>query len=128
MTELESFARDLYAAVPEVRQAMGPDAEPDPEIPTLWAGSVGRALARVLPGLAPADGVAAFAVVERHLAGGSRLMRDVISTGLLEALASQVSSGALDGPTLAGFLGKESRAYLDAWDDYTLGRSSLDPS
>ena len=52
----------------------------------------------------------------------------MIATGLLEALASEVSGGRLDGPTLAGLLGPQSRAYLDAWDQLTLGRSSLEPS
>jgi len=128
MTELEQFARDLYAAAPGLREAVRGDADPDPDIPTLWAGTVGRAVAATLTGLSPDDRAATFAVIERHLAGGSQLLRDVISTGLLEALASEVSGGRLDGPTLAGLLGPQSRAYLDAWDQLTLGRSSLEPS
>ena len=68
-----------------------------------------------------------FALVERHLAGGSQSMRNGVATGFLEALASAVSSGRLDGPFLAGFLGPESRAYLDAWDQFTIGHSTLDP-
>jgi hypothetical protein len=67
-------------------------------------------------------------VVERHLANGSELMKTCVSTGLLEAAASELSSGRLSGPTLATLLGPQARSYIDAWDQFTLGRSSLDSS
>ena len=104
--------------------AAGEDAEPDQEIPTSWLGYLGRALAVVLPSLERETTNAAFQVIEDHLRSNDEL-RTGITTGLLEALANAVSSGRLPGPTLAAVLGPESRAYIDAWDEFTLGRSSL---
>jgi hypothetical protein len=128
MSDLEQFARDLYAAAPAVRDAVRGGADPDPEVPTLWAGAVGRALAAALPSLPADQQAAAFAVVERAMADGTEHLRTVVATGLLEALASEVSGGRLDPALVASLLGPASRTYVDAWDDYSLGRSSLDPS
>lgn len=131
MTELDDFARDLLTAAPAVGDAlteMGEELAPDPEMPTVWMGDAGQALANTLDQLSQEQQRAAFSVVEHHLATGSQLMKNCVATGLLEALASEVSGGRLDGPRLAALLGPESRAYIDAWDQFTLGRSSLDPS
>lgn len=126
---------DLIAALvrvaPDIEadlRAQGSSIEPDLEIPTLWMGDVGRAVAHVLDQLSPGARRAVFDVVERYLAGGSERMKDAVATGLLEAVASEVSAGRLDGPALATLLGPASRAYLDAWDQFSLGRSSLDPT
>jgi hypothetical protein len=131
VTEFDDFISAVLRIAPgigERLEADGDGVEPDVEIPVLWMGYVGRALARTLDQLTAEQQQAVFDVVEQHLAGGSQLMRDAVATGLLEAVASEVSSGRLDGPRLAALLGPQSRAYLDAWDQFTLGRSSLDPS
>jgi len=131
LDDLDDLAGELFAAVPELREAMteaGADPVPDPDAPTLWLGEVGTALAGRAERLAPGRFAEALAVVERHLAGSDQRMRDAICTGFLEALASAVSGHRLRPSLLADHLGPQSRAYVDAWDQHTLARSSLDPS
>lgn len=131
MTELDDFIDDLLTVAPAIAtdlQSRGYDVRPDLEIPTAWAGWVGRSVAHVFQGLGPADRTRLFAVVERHLAGASESTSTVVATGFLEAVANAVSRGDLPGSELAEALGPQSRAYLDAYDQFTLGRSSLDPS
>lgn len=127
--ELRRFLDDLAAAAPAVvvRLEERGHAEPDAEVPVLWLAAVGHALADVLGDLTPAERDAALTVAEHHLVAGSERLSTAIATGLLEALASEVSGGRVDGPGLAAHLGPRSRAFLDAYDDFTVGRSSLDP-
>lgn len=130
MKDFHSLAPDLAACSPSIAQAI--DArdlrEPDLEIPTLWAAFVGRALASAWAGLGAAERTAAMGVVETHLTAGSELLSTAVATGLLEALASEVSARRIDGPDLATHLGPRSREFLDAYDQFTLGRSTLGPS
>jgi hypothetical protein len=131
MTEFDEFIEAVLRIAPGVGERLevrGDGVEPDLEIPVLWMAFVGRALSVTLDELSGPQQRAVFDVIERHLVNGSDLMKDAVATGLLEALASEVSDGRLDGPHLATLLGPESRAYIDAWDQFTLGRSSLDPS
>lgn len=131
MDELDRFLADLLRVAPQVEQALrtqGSSVQPDLETPVAWLGDVGAALAELLTTLEPATQQAAFDVIEAHLVHGSRLMKDAVATGLLEMLASEVSGGRLSGPALGELLGPRSRAYLDAYDEFTLGRSTLDPS
>ncbi len=111
----------------ELRRA-GDDELPDHEMPTIWMGDAGRALAHALGNLPDDARQAVFGVVERAMASGSERLSTWVATGLLEALAGAVSRRELDPGLLAGLLGPASRAYVDAWDQFTLGRSSLDPS
>lgn len=128
MRDLDAFARELYGAVPSLPDALradDEDPEPDHDIPVVWLAFLGRSLARVLPSLEADERTRAFAVIEHHLTRADQALRTGIATGLLEALANAVSDGRLPGPTLASALGPESHAYIDAWDQLTLGRSSL---
>ena len=129
--ELDEFAEQLFAAAPQVAEEMvrrGDDPAPDREIPTVWMGAVGGAVCSCLDRL-PADASAAvFDVVERHLVDGSPVMGTAVATGLLEQVASAVSGGSVPAALVAGLLGPESRAYLDAWDQFTLGGPSLPPA
>jgi hypothetical protein len=128
VNEFETFARDLLRLAPEVgarMRAMGDDVTPDLEIPVAWMGSVGSAIGNVFSDLSPDVSREVFALIERHLASGSELMRTAVTTGLLESVASAVSGGRVRGPELAEVLGPRSREYVDAWDNYSLGRSSL---
>lgn len=123
MRELDEFADELFAAAPALAGAMeedGADPSPDHEIPSLWLGEVGSAIMSLPEPAARA----ALGVVERHLTG-SETWKDVLCTGLLEAVAGAVSSGQVPGRVVAEMLGPRSRAYVDAWDEFTLGRSSL---
>ena len=129
--ELDDFADALFAAAPAVREELrraGDDELPDHEMPTIWMGDAGRAVAHALANLPDDARRAVFGVVERAMTSGSEQLSTWVATGLLEALAGAVSRRELDPGLLAGLLGPESRAYVDAWDQFTLGRSSLDPS
>ncbi|WP_181309627.1 DUF7674 family protein [Nocardioides campestrisoli] len=129
MEDLDEFVEALYGAAPGLTDVLreADEPAPDPDFPSVWLADVGRALARLLPSLAEHQASEAFQVVERYLVRGGEFLKAAIATELLEALASEVSSGKLSGPALAAVLGPESRAYLDAWDEFTLGHSSLDP-
>lgn len=129
--DLDGFAAALFAAAPTVREKLrlaGDDELPDHDMPTIWMGDAGRALAQALGELPEDQRRAAFDVVERGMDPASARLSTWVATGLLEALAGAVSRGDLDPALLASLLGRESRAYVDAWDQFTLGRSSLDPS
>ncbi|MGN0063915.1 MAG: hypothetical protein ACI379_06710 [Nocardioides sp.] len=129
MQYLDEFTRALYTAVPELPAAMrdeGEQAEPDHDIPTSWLGYLGGALATVLPRLSPEAAGQAFTVIERYLTRADDALSTGIATGLLESLANAVSRGRLEAPLLAGVLRPASRQYIDAWDELTLGRSSLE--
>lgn len=131
MTELDHFVDDLLAVAPAIAtdlETEGYDVRPDLEIPTAWGGWVGHSTCRVFASLDPGDRARLFAVVERYLVGGSEATSTVVATGFLEAVAHAVSRGEVPGPDLATVLGPHSRAYLDAYDQFTLGRSSLDPT
>ena len=125
---LDGFASDIVRAAPEVvaaLEASGESRSPDHDLPTLWLGSVGTAIAAVFYDLPPERRNTVLGVVERLLGDPSGVVRTAVATGLLEELASAVSSGRLAGADLAAVLGPRSRAYLDQWDAFTLGRSSL---
>ncbi|MEJ7832393.1 MAG: hypothetical protein WKF79_05720 [Nocardioides sp.] len=131
MDQFDEFADELLRTAPQVAQELRrgeDDVRPDPEFPGSWLSTAGRAVVRCFDRLDESRRVAVLAMVERHLATGTQPMKDAVATEFLEALASAVSGHRLDGPTLARYLGKESRAYLDAWDQFTMGRSTLDPT
>jgi hypothetical protein len=127
--EFEEFADALLSAAPAVADELRRDEEdlrPDMDFPTMWFGTAGTAIADAFDRLSDAELRTVFGLVERHLASGSDLMGDCLTTGLLEAVANAVSRGKVDGGVLAGLLGPQSRRYVDAWDQFTLGRSSLE--
>ncbi|MCR6033068.1 hypothetical protein GGQ22_16710 [Nocardioides sp. zg-579] len=129
--EYQAFIDAVLEAAPEVGDALraqGEDTAPDLEIPVLWLGLVGRAVATCLPRMSPDVASRVFGTVEHHLAHGSESMSTAVATGFLESVAGAVSADRLAPDLLAGVLGPESRAYIDAWDQFTLGRSSLEGS
>ncbi|WP_121254268.1 hypothetical protein [Nocardioides ferulae] len=130
MEAMHDFAAALLAAAPELGTQMvaaGDDPRPDAELPGLWPGRAGAAIVACLPTLGDPARQRVFEVVEQHLVSGPEPVRSAVATGLLEQVASALSSGRADPALVARLLGPQSRAYLDAWDDFTLGRSSLEP-
>lgn len=130
MSEFDEFADELIRIAPGLEPALrarDEDVRPDPETPILWMGAAGSAVAKSMDTLDEETLHRIFDLAERLLATGSQSLKNGVATGFLEALASAVSSGRIDGPRLAGFLGPKSRAYLDAWDQFTIGHSTLDP-
>ena len=63
-----------------------------------------------------------FRLVEDVLRTGSEPGRTAVN-GFLEALAGDLDRGVVTQEQLEPLLGPESRTYLRAWDEYTLGHS-----
>jgi len=122
--EFSSFMDGLSAITPAIGDALEADGEssaPDMEMPVLWMSSVGHAIAATLPTLSPAVQRAVLDAVERGMASGGELLRTALATGLLEALAHDMDRAVVPSELVIPLLGTRSRAYLDAWDDFTLG-------
>jgi hypothetical protein len=117
MDGLETITRSVGDAL----EADGEPRTPDMEVPVLWMSSVGHAVAGVLPALAPEEQRALFDAIERGMASGGELFRTALATGLLEALAHDMDRAVVPRDLVTPLLGTSSRAYLDAWDSFTLG-------
>lgn len=129
MDDLERFSSRLEQITPLVGAALEADdvpRTPDVETPTLWLADVGHAVAGTLGSLPPEAAEAVFGLIEEVLRTGSEPIRTAVATGLLEALAGDLDRGVVTQEQLAPLLGPESRAYLRAWDEYTLGHSRWD--
>ncbi len=125
--EFSRFMDGLSAITPAVGDALEADDEPrtpDMETPVLWMSSVGHAVAATLPTLSPEAQRAVLGVVEHGLASGGELLRTALATGLLEALAHDMDRKVVSRGLVTPLLGPSSRAYLEAWDDFTLGAPS----
>lgn len=126
--ELGGFMDELERLAPAVGAALEADDEPrrpDMELPVLWMGALGHAIARSLSELSEDRQRAVFDLVERGMRSGGVLLRTALATGLLEALATDMDRGVVSRDLVAGLLGDRSRGYLDAWDEFTLGESTL---
>jgi hypothetical protein len=129
--EFTRFMEGLAAITPAVGDALEADGEPrtpDMEMPVLWMSSVGHAVAATLPALAPDAQRAVFDAVERGMSSGGELLRTALATGFLEALAHDMDRAAVPRELVTPLLGRSSRAYLDAWDSFTLGDPTPGPS
>jgi hypothetical protein len=127
MHELEQLAVRIERLTPLIGDALEDDGEPrtpDLEIPISWMGYLGHAIARSLDRLAPETARAVFDLLDEALASGSKLTGEAVATGLLEALANDLDRGVVTRDQLAPLLGPHSRAYLRAWDEFTLGSST----
>jgi hypothetical protein len=125
--EFTRFVAGLDAITPAVGDALEADGEPrspDMEMPVLWMSSVGHAISAVLPALPHESQRAVFDAVERGMASGGELLRTALATGLLEALVHDVDRAVVPRELVEPFLGSRSRAYLEAWDTFTLGEPS----
>jgi hypothetical protein len=117
MDGLETITRSVGDAL----EADGEPRTPDMEMPVLWMSSVGHSVAGTLPTLAPEAQRALFDVIERGMVSGGELLRTALATGLLEALAHDMDRAVVSRDLVTPLLGTASRAYLDAWDSFTLG-------
>ena len=122
--EFSRFMDGLSAITPAIGDALEADGEPrapEMEMPVLWMSSVGHAVAATLPTLSPSAQRAVLDAVERGMVSGGELLRTALATGLLEALALDMDRAVVPRDLVTPLLGTSSRAYLDAWDDFTLG-------
>jgi hypothetical protein len=125
--EFTRFAGRLAAITTAIGDGIEADGEPrspDMEMPVLWMSSVGHAISAVLPTLPPDSQRAVFAAVEHGMVSGGELLRTAIATGLLEAIAHDVDRARVPRELVTPLLGPQSRAYLEAWDAFTLGGPS----
>lgn len=126
----EEFARfidELDKTAPAIGDALQADEgerTPDMEIPVLWMSSVGHAVSSTLVAMADDQQRAIFDEVESGMRSGGELLRTALATGLLEAIANDMDRGIVPRDLVATLLGAHSRAYLEAWDQFTLGESS----
>jgi hypothetical protein len=127
--ELIRFMDGLETITPSVGDALeaaGEPRTPDMEMPVLWMSSVGHAVARTLPTLAPEAQRALFDAIERGMASGGELLRTALATGLLEALAHDMDRAVVPRDLVTPLLGTGARAYLNAWETFTLGEGQRD--
>ena len=125
--EFTRFAARLAAitsAVGDALEADGEERAPDMEVPVLWMSAVGHAVAAVLPTLSEHTQRAVLDLVEDGMASGGELLRTAVTTGLLEALAHDMDRSRVPRDLVEPLLGAQSRAYLRAWDEFTLGEPS----
>lgn len=60
-----------------------------------------------------------FNLIEYLLINGDQVVGDAVATCFLENLINVSSTEKLDSRKFVSFLGPESRAYCQAWDDFT---------
>jgi hypothetical protein len=60
-----------------------------------------------------------FDFVEEVLANGADAEKDLVATCFLENLANAVSAGHLSAARIVPFLGRRSKEFWRAWDDFT---------
>ena len=131
MTDFPSFLADVLSGAPVVEgelERAGVPVAPDLEIPVLWVAGIGHAIVETFDRMTPRQRHDVFTAVEQHLSTGSELLQTAITTGLLEVVSEAVNTGRLDADEVAVLLGQESRSYVDAWDEFSLGRSTLEPT
>jgi hypothetical protein len=123
MTELEKFQVRLLEIVPELDAAHAEvtvDWIPEHPPPTLWMIDMGEALAEHWEKISDDRMRQVFALVEEALTTGSEFLGNAVATGMLEALASEVSGGRLPQALLDAKMGPAASAYMKAWDEFTL--------
>lgn len=60
-----------------------------------------------------------FNTIEQCLTEGDKLVREAVTTGLLEALLSESDDGRLDFKLISNYLGSKTLEYCRAWDQFT---------
>jgi hypothetical protein len=97
-----------------------------PELPpiTVAMTTVGRALAQNAKNLPTEELAAVLGFVERLLTESDRSTQEATATGFLEALLGEASAGHFDFGLIDPLIGRETRKYCLAWDDFTGVRTS----
>jgi hypothetical protein len=123
MTDMDLFQANLLELVPELKpEYLRFTSYWAPEyLPTLCMGEMGQALAEHWEEISDDRIQQVFALVEEGLTTGSEFLGNAVATGMLEALASEVSGGRLPKALLDAKMGPAATAYMKAWDEFTLG-------
>jgi hypothetical protein len=81
-------------------------------------GDIGLALACQIKRISADEMRLIFNLAETFMIEGDERLQTAIATGFLEALLAESSAGRLDFRRIAPFLGKKSREYARAWDQF----------
>lgn len=93
--------------------------KPDEPPPTILYAAFGRRIAMGADELSEQEKKIVFNAIEECFTNGDEVVKSAISTGLLEALLNESSSGRLSFQSIASYLGDMSRQYCQEWDRFT---------
>ena len=110
----------LLQSLPEShRTTSDDDLFLDREAPTIALGTIGELFTEAVDAGLDRDRIAAFLHrVEAVMTDGNDYEKDVMATGLLEALVHRADEG-FDFSLIDPYLGPESRAYCHAYNEFT---------
>jgi hypothetical protein len=113
--QLAGLSTPTKEALCRLEAEWSPDAPPD----TVAASVIARAFVAGLDLLSNEEMASIGSAAEAILASGDEGAKSAVTTGFLEALLGQASSGRLDFLRVARILGPESLQYCRAWDKFT---------
>jgi hypothetical protein len=119
-SDLDPTLEDLAAASPvlaralaSVREEWAPDAPP----PTIVMGELGSALIDAIEGVDDDELARVAAAIERALEHGSKLVKDAVATGLIEAAMTSTDADPR-GARFLRKLGALGLKYARDWDQF----------
>lgn len=122
LASLEHLVEDLARVVPtlaaEIRRLRDSWEQNVP--PTLLMSSIGKAYVRDLETTPEESQLLFFSKIEQALAEGDERMKNLITTGLLEAVVSEAFRCGVDRDSVIGsYAGPMALDYIAAWDDFS---------
>jgi len=114
MQRLSTASARLAALISEAVAEWAPDAPP----PTVVMGSIGSALVEHCDDFTDGELDTILGTVEDVLLSQSETTKDIVATGLLEAMLHAGDKLPLPLVRVMGFVRPQSRAYCDAWNEF----------
>jgi hypothetical protein len=92
-----------------------------PDVPplTIVFSTLGRSLCNYALTSSETELVATCTTIEDLVIQGDDMVKDAVTTGMLEAMLAESSAGRFELSTLTSFLGPETKAYCRSWDKFT---------
>src|SRR5262245_54106855 len=118
--DLETTLEDLAAASPVVARALAAVREewaPDPVPPTIVMGELGSAVVAAIDEIDDDELARVAGAIDRALETGSKLVKDAVATGLIEAAMSSTDADPR-GARFLRKLGPLGRKYARDWDAF----------
>jgi len=122
VTDINSFVQRIIVLHPALQRAIAracSESSPLAVPITVLMGEIADALSAGIEEFSIHDRREIFATLEEELCNGEETAKNAIATGFLESLQAKASSGEFDFREIAAYLGKHSKAYCTAWDNYT---------
>jgi hypothetical protein len=114
MQRLSAASARLATLIAEAVAEWAPDAPP----PTVVMGSVGRALVEHCDEFTDGELAIILGTVEDVLLSQPESIKDIVATGLLEAVLHAGDKFPLPLARVMRFVGPQSRAYCEAWNEF----------